>query len=373
MLRTTADVVVVGAGVIGCAIARELAAARHRVVVVERDSPGAGASSAAAGILSPQAEADGPSPLLDICLESRGMFPRLVEELRGETGIDVHYRTTGTVFLALSNHEEERLESRFAWQTASGLPVERLSAGRMATLEPAVAAGMRIALRFPYDHQVDNGALTRGLAASAERRGTQFRMGAEVTRVLVGSGKVEGVALGPGRIYAPSVVICGGAWSAQIETGGPELPVVPVRGQMLALEIERVRIDRVVYTEHGYLVPRLDGRILVGSTMEHAGFDARPTAKGIGSLLAIAQTIVPALEEARISSIWAGLRPGTSDGLPILGPAGGPWPSGLYFATGHFRNGVLLAPLTARLLVEAIVSGKTPAPLQPFLATRFVG
>ena len=301
------------------------------------------------------------------------MFPRLVEELRGETGIDVHYRTTGTVFLALSNEEEEKLEKRFAWQTAAGLPVERLSAGRVATLEPAVAAGMRIALRFPYDHQIDNVALTHALVASAERRGTQFRIGAEVTRVLAGSGKVEGVALGPGRIYAPRVVVCSGAWSAGIEVGGPKIPVVPVRGQMLALEDAKIRIDRVVYTEHGYLVPRLDGRILVGSTMEHAGFDARPTAKGIGSLLAVAQSVVPALEEAKISNIWAGLRPGTSDGLPILGPAGEAWPSGLYFATGHFRNGVLLAPLTARLLAEAIVSGKTPAPLEPFLAKRFTG
>ena len=168
MSQQSADVVVIGAGIIGSAIARELASTDLRVVVVERDAPGAGASNAAAGILSPQAEADAPSALLDLCIESRAIFPHLVEELREETGIDVPYRTTGTLYLALDDEEEARLNRRFEWQTSAGLPVERLSAGRVLTLEPAVSAGTRIALRFPYDHQIDNVVLSRALAASAE-------------------------------------------------------------------------------------------------------------------------------------------------------------------------------------------------------------
>lgn len=371
MLRTTADVVIVGAGVIGASVARELAAAGFSVVAVDRVPPGGGAASAAAaGILSPQAEADRASAFLDLCLESRALFPRLVEDLRAETGIDVPYRTTGTLYLAMDNKQEEKLERRYVWQSAAGLPVERISPGRLHTLEPSLASGTRIGLLFPYDHQIDNAELTRALVASAERRGVHFRSGVGVSAVMAENGKVTGVALGPGRIYASRVVVCGGAWSGLLDTGGPRLPVVPVRGQIVAIEGGDVGIDRVIITESGYLVPRLDGRILVGSTMEWVGFDARTTAGAIGRLLDFAQATAPALEQAPVAGIWAGLRPATEDGLPILGPAGPPWPEGLFFSTGHFRNGILLAPVSAQLLSEAIVSGRTSPLLRPFLASR---
>jgi glycine oxidase len=372
MSQNAADVIVVGAGIIGAALARELASARLSVVVVERDAPGAGASGAAAGILSPQAEADAPSPLLDLCLESRAIFPGLVEELRAETGIDVPYRTTGTLYLALDDEEESRLSRRFEWQTSAGLPVERLSAGRVLTLEPAVAAGARIALRFPYDHQIDTAVLTRALAVSAEARGARFVKGAEVHAILEEGGRVVGVALTNEKIRATRVVNCAGAWASALTGSGPRLPIEPVRGQMLALEHEELRLDRVIFTERGYLVPRLDGRILVGSTMERAGFDARPTVAGAAALLALARQVAPGLETATITALWAGLRPAAPDGLPVLGPAGAPWASGLYFATGHYRNGVLLAPVTARLLAESIITGKTSISLAPFAASRLL-
>jgi len=190
--------------------------------------------------------------------------------------------------------------------------------------------------------------------------------------VLVSGGRVAGVATATGLIHAPRVVICGGAWSGLIGSGGPRLPVKPVRGQMLALASSEARLDRIVFTERGYLVPRLDGPILVGSTAEDAGFEASATAGGMRALLDLACAVVPALERAAVAGIWAGLRPASQDGLPILGPAGSRWPDGLFFATGHFRNGILLAPLTARLVAEAIVSGRTSVPLEPFLASRFV-
>ena len=367
-----ADAVVVGAGVVGCAIARDLSAAGLSVVVIERDRPGCGASGAAAGILSPQAEADGPSPLLDLCLESRDMYPRLLEDLRIETGIEVPYRTSGTIFIATSDEEEARLETRFEWQTGAGLPIERISAGRVHTLEPGLAPGLHIALRFPYDHQIDNAELTRVLALAAVKRGAEMRAGVEATRLLVEGGKVRGVALGPGRVYSPRVILCAGAWSGLFDCGGPALAVHPIRGQIVALESNGTRFDRVIYTEKGYMVPRIDGRILVGSTMEHAGFAARPTAGGTRALLGLAQSLAPALERASIAGVWAGLRPAAEDGLPILGPAGPPWPDGLFFATGHFRNGILLAPLTARLLTESIFAEKPPAALDPFLASRLI-
>jgi len=167
-------------------------------------------------------------------------------------------------------------------------------------------------------------------------------------------------------------VNCAGAWASRLEGAGPRVPIEPVRGQMLALEHETLRLERVVFTERGYLVPRLDGRILVGSTMEKAGYDARPTVAGASSLLALARQVAPALESATISGVWAGLRPATPDGLPVLGEAGSPWPSGLYFAMGHYRNGVLLAPITARLLGEAITTGRTSISLAPFAASRFL-
>src|SRR6185436_17135783 len=301
MSQQSADIVVIGAGVIGSALARELAAAKLRVVVVERGAPGSGASSAAAGILSPQAEADAPSPLLDLCVESRALFPALVEDLREETGIDVPYRTTGTLYLALDDEEEARLNRRFEWQTSAGLPVERLSAGRVLTLEPGVAPGMRIALRFPYDHQIDNVTLTRALAESAKKRGARILEGAQVHAILADhDGRIAGISLETTTIRAPRVVNCAGAWASRLEGAGPRLPIVPVRGQMLSLEHETLRLERVVFTERGYLVPRLDGRILVGSTMEKAGYDARPTVAGAASLLALARQVAPALESATL-------------------------------------------------------------------------
>jgi glycine oxidase len=296
-----------------------------------------------------------------------------VEELREETGIDVPYRTTGTLYLALDDEEEARLSRRFEWQTSAGLPVERLSAGRVLTLEPGVAPGMRIALRFPYDHQIDNVVLTRALAESARQRGARILEGAEVRGILADhDGRIAGISLGTTTIRAPRVVNCAGAWASRLEGAGPRVPIEPVRGQMLALEHETLRLERVVFTERGYLVPRLDGRILVGSTMEKAGYDARPTVAGASSLLELASQVAPALESATITGVWAGLRPASPDGLPVLGEAGSPWPSGLYFATGHYRNGVLLAPITARLLGEAITTGRTSIPLEPFAASRFL-
>lgn len=372
MSRTIADVVVVGGGVIGCALARELGAAKLRVALVERDRTGAGASSAAAGILSPQAEADAPSLLLSLGIESRALFPRLVDELREETGIDVPYRTTGTLFIALDDDDEDRLEARYEWQRSAGLPVERLSGGRAITLEPAIIHGTRIALRFPYDHQIDSEVLNRALAASALQRGARLLEESSVTTLLIDRNRVEGVVAGGTEIHAPKVVICAGAWSGLIETGGPKVPVIPVRGQMVALEAGDSRIDRVIFTEKGYLVPRLDGRIFVGSTMERVGFDSSVTAGGVSSLLSLARAVAPALDKAKIVGSWAGLRPGTEDGLPILGVAGEPWPEGLVFATGHFRNGILLAPITARLVGDAVISGKSSSALEPYRAARFL-
>jgi glycine oxidase len=365
------DVIIVGAGVIGCALARELARASLRVLVVERDRPGAGASSAAAGILSPQAEADAMSPLLELGLEGRALFPTLLEELRAETGIEVPYRTSGTLYIALDRDEEESLERRYVWQTAAGLPVERLSGGRVMTLEPAISTRVRLGLRFPYDHQVDNETLCRALAASAERRGARILLGREVASLLAEQDRIVGVATATETYKAPVVVLAAGAWSGLIDCAGRTLPTSPVKGQMAVLETEAMRLDRVIYREHAYLVPRLDGRILSGSTTEIAGFDTHPTARGIAGLLEQAQAIAPSLADARIVGFYAGLRPGTPDGLPILGPAGAGWPDGLWFATGHYRNGILLAPITGRLIAEAIVSARPSLSLVPFEAARF--
>lgn len=362
-------VLVVGGGVIGCALARRLARAGHAVLVVERDEPGSHATWAAAGMLAPLAEADEPGPFLDLLRASRALHPALAAELREETGIDVGYRDEGSILVASEAAEVEALERRHAWQSTAGFPVERLTPAEAVRQEPALAPDLLAALRFPEDHQVDNRLLGRALWRAAERAGARFRTGETVRAVAVEGGRATGVVLDSGeRLPAGAVVVAAGSWAGALQGLPRPLPVTPVLGQLLALRTDPHAFRQVIHSARGYLVPRADGRLLVGATVERVGFREGVTAAGILNLLGTALALAPSLAGAPLLECWSGLRPGTPDGLPILGAD--PEADRLYHATGHYRNGILLAPITAELLAREIEGARVDA-LAPFSLARF--
>jgi glycine oxidase len=366
----TADVVVVGGGVIGCAVARRAAREGLRVVVVERGTPGREASWAAAGMLSPLAEAAGPGPLLDLLLAARSMFPAYAASLREETGVDAGYSDAGTLYLALREEDEAELEARFAWQSAAGLGVQRLDAAASREAEPAVSPAVRMALRFPGDHQVDNRALGAALWSAACAAGAEFRLGVPATRLLREGARVAGVECAGGeRIAAGAVVLAGGAWAGRLEGLPRPLPVEPVHGQLVAMETIPPLFRHVVDTPRGYLVPRSAGRVIAGATVERTGDRKAVTPRGLLRLLSAAVEAAPALEDAAVVESWSGLRPGTPDGLPVLGPD--PEMEGLVYATGHHRNGILLAPLTGERVGALLAGGGWGAEMAPFGIGRF--
>lgn len=368
-MASVADTVVIGGGVIGCALARHLARNGLDVCLVERGEPGAEASSAAAGMLSPLAEADRPGPFLNLLLRSRARFPALASALQEETGIGVGYHDAGTLLLALTDEDEVELQARHAWQRTAGLAVEHISAPEALALEPALSPALRGALRFPGDHQVDNRLLARALWTAAMRAGATPIRGT-VEQIVATAGRVEGVQLKDRtRIAAGAVVIAAGSWAGRLGGLARPLPVFPVHGQMLALQTAPPLLTHVVDSPRGYLVPRADGRIIVGTTVEDTGFAKRVTPAGLVRLLGGALEMVPSLAGAALVESWSGLRPGTPDHLPILG--GDPQVRNLFYATGHFRNGILLVPVTAEAVGALVLGQPSPIDLAPFAVERF--
>lgn len=354
------DVLVVGAGVIGCAIARALVGAGVSTLLLDRGEPGSEASSAAAGMLAPLAEARGASDFLELLRASVQRFPALAAELLRETGRDVALRREGTLLLSLTAEDDAELEERYRWQSRAGLPVQRLDGETARSLEPAISPAVRQALRFAEDHQVDNRLLAAALAEAAAHAGAELRR-AEVEGVLVAGGRAEGVALRGGeRVEAGRVVIAAGCWSGRLAGLPRPLPVRPVHGQLMALRA-KLELGHVVDTPRVYLVPRREGRVIVGTTVEEIGYRTEVTPAALTRLRAAAAEAVPALADAPLLESWSGLRPGTPDDLPIIGPD--PAVEGLLYATGHYRNGILLAPITAEI-VRALVLGESP-PMDP--------
>ncbi len=266
--ESAADVVIVGGGVIGCAIARRAARDGLSVVVLERGTPGMEASWAAAGMLSPLAEADAPGPFLDLLVRAREMYPAYAAALREDTGVDVAYADAGTLYAALREEDEAELEARWRWQSAAGLTLQRLTAAEAREAEPALSPAVRGALRCPGDHQVDNRALGAALWSAAARAGAEFWLGAHALRVLRDGDRAAGVECADGeRIGAGSVVLAGGAWAGRMEGLPRPVPVEPVHGQLLAMETAPPLFRHVVDSPRCYLVPRVDGRVIAGATV----------------------------------------------------------------------------------------------------------
>jgi glycine oxidase len=361
-VKVTADVAVVGGGVIGLALARELSFRGVDVVVIERGRTGEEASSAAAGLLTAQSDASAPSPFFDFARESRDLYPQWTGAIEQETGLSVGWRPTGV----LRCGPAEVLD-RFLWQLDSGLPIERLDAGEIHRHSAGrIAPDVRDALFFPRDSVVYSRWLVRALRRSLEMRGVRVLEGVAVTRFLIERETCRGVATSEGTLSAARVVDAAGAWASLDPTLPFAVPVEPVRGQIVELA-DAGPFPTVLESEDVYLVPRADGRVLVGATIERTGFRKEVTAAGVARLLTAAIALAPSLETALFSDAWAGLRPGTPDGLPLIGES----PiRALYLAAGHFRNGVLLAPITA-LRVADLVTGVAVNDLAPFAPERF--
>lgn len=367
------DVLIVGGGVIGCAIAYACAAAGLAVTLIESERLGAGASGAAAGMLAPQVEAHQPDDFFAFGLAGRAEHARLAPQLLADVGVDVEYRQTGILRLALEEREAVDLRGRAAWQASQGLAAEWLAPQDVGRLEPAFAgaAGRRLvgALWLPEEGQVHSPRLVRALAAAAIRRGATFREGLPALALERDGDRIRGVQTPAGRLQAGTTVLAAGAWSGALAAGaGLHLPVEPIKGQIIALGSLQHAPRHILWSGQCYVAPKADGLVIVGATEERAGFDRRPTLSGMLQLALGATELLPELGRLSVETQWGGLRPAVPDRLPVIG-----WAAGcrnLLFATAHFRNGVLLGPLTGKLVTE-LLQGQEPSwDLTPYTPQR---
>ncbi|HEY7663310.1 MAG TPA: glycine oxidase ThiO [Xanthobacteraceae bacterium] len=372
--RQMPTVAIIGAGAIGLAIAWRLAARGASVAVFDKGAAGAGASHAAAGMLAACCEAEpGEDALVTLGRASQARWPGFAAELERASGIDVGLRPEGTLVLALTADDQARLGHQLEFQHQLGLPLQWISAAETRRREPHLAGKLAGAVLSPQDTQVDNRKLTTALRVAAEAAGASINEHRAVSAIWSHAGRVRGIVLADGsEIAADIVVLAAGAWSREITGLAPELrpPVRPIKGQMLALRMNPATplLNHVVWAPGAYLVPRRDGRLLVGATVEEKGYDASLTAGGILTLLEAAWRAVPAVEELPIEEMWVGHRPGSRDDAPILGPA--PL-EGLIYATGHHRNGILLTPITADAIAQLALDGVVDPAIRPFAIERF--
>ncbi|MBL8148570.1 MAG: glycine oxidase ThiO [Blastocatellia bacterium] len=364
-------IIVIGGGLIGCAVATELASRNFQVLLFEKHFPGQEASWASAGMLAPQTEAKNPDPLFQLCIKSSSMYKDYVQELKEITGLDPCYRTSGAIQIAFDQSSIEQLLQSHKWQFEQGLKIEWLTHQQALDLEPNLSNEVAGALFYQDEFQIDNRKLVETLITAAERKGVEIHSGCQVTEILTDNYSVTGIVANEKRYSACKVINAAGSWGSMLKVEDRFLPkVFPVRGQMVSLKTSPSLLKQTVHFDHYYLVPRFDGTIIVGSTTEQVGYEKRVTTAGLESLLANAQKVVPTLATASFKEAWAGLRPATEDGLPILGQH--PEISGLIFATGHYRNGVLLVPITAKLIAELVEKEQEPDQLLPFSPARFL-
>ncbi|MGC1484153.1 MAG: glycine oxidase ThiO [Candidatus Acidiferrum sp.] len=362
------DVAIAGGGLIGGSIALELAQAGLRVGLFDRQEPGREASWAGAGILSPAPEGSAMIPLVPLGRASMGIYPGFVHMVEEISGQRAGYRPKGTLQALFARDAREELSTVIALHHGLGLKAEPLSALDARALEPSLNEDLEAAVLRPEEASIDNRALTGAVLEAARRSGVQLFPLSGAEAIWREDDRCVGLNLKNEKIEAQWTVIAAGCFSASIEGAAAYVPVRPAKGQMVALRADDLKIERVLWAEKIYLVPRDDGRILAGATVEHTGFDKTLTAGGIEKILAAAIELSPGLSDARVEETWAGLRPDSPDHLPILGPTD---IDGLLIATGHFRSGILLAPITARLVREWVTQRHVSVDWERFSPMRF--
>jgi glycine oxidase len=372
---TSAEVVVVGGGVIGCSIAHQLALAGASVALVERGQLASGASGVAAGMLAPQVEAPFADAFFELSLAGRASHAPLAEQLRDEVGLDVEYRATGILRVARTEAERVDLQRMQRWQKERGLRAEWIEPAALGECEPLLAgvAGRLLAggLWLPDEAQVRSPRLVQALADAAVRHGARVYESTWATSIEPSGGRVGGVRTQHGVISADTVVLAAGVWSSELlHTVGLDLPLAPVKGQIISLQARDNRPRQVIWSGECYLVPRVDGQIVLGATEEEGNYDARPTLAGVGRLTEAVLEFLPAAGALHVEGAWAGLRPAVPDRRPVVGLV--PGFDNLVLATAHYRNGVLLGPLTAQAVADLILRDQLPQAWAPFGVDRFL-
>ena len=363
--------IVMGGGIIGCSVAWRLAAEGVVTTVLERGRVGREASWAAAGMIAPQAEAEGPGPFFDFCMKARDTFDGIVDRLVREGGVDPEYDRAGILYVALDADERVQLERRASWQRSVGAPLEELSGAEARRVEPMLSPEAVYAIHMPTNRRTDNRKLTQAYAAAARKAGAEFVEGARVEALATRGERAVGVLMDDGSTLEADVVVnAAGAWAGEIRgLEADRVKLHPVRGQIVCFEVAPETIGPALFSLRGYVVPRRDGRLLAGSTMEEAGYDKSVTLAGLDKIARGAAAIVPTLGAATFREAWAGLRPATRDLLPVLGFS--PSASNVLWAAGHFRSGILLSAITGEIIAD-LVKGRRPAvELSAFSAARF--
>jgi glycine oxidase len=370
-MTQTRDVVVVGGGIIGLTVAYYLAREQVQVTLVERGDVGREASWAAAGYLSYQGGSSAPGPRLDLMRASRCMYDGWMEELREFTAADTGFWRCGLLELCLDDVTARDMQERLAWQRATGFQVEWLDAAAIRQRQPYLAPELPVqgGLLFPEVAQVRPPRLLKALTETVIRQGVQVRAHTPVSAINYDGDHVTGVTVGNGEVIsAPIVVNAAGSWAAQLGPIMSRLPVKPIKGAIVLLETPAPPTRELLDTPQGALYPRTDNKVLLGATLEDVGFDKRVTLASVDQLVHQAVTLMPVLKDATLVKAWTGLRPYSHDYLPYLGQV--PGVRGAYVATGHFRNGILLAPVTGLLMKEMILSQTPTLPLEPYDVAR---
>src|SRR5438034_2070667 len=363
------DAAIAGGGVIGGAVALELARGGLRVAVFDRQQLGQEASWASAGILSPAPESPGMIAMVPLGKASLALYPQFIAEVEEISGKSAGFRPKGTLEALFSHDTKAELSTIIALHHGLGLKAEPLRAEDARELEPALSEEVESAVLRPDEASVDNRALTAAILEAAQRSGVEIFSGNGAKAIWREKNHCAGLVLQNENVEAQWTIIAAGCFSAAIEGIARYAPVRPAKGQMAALRADELRIERVLWSEKIYLVPRNDGRIVAGATVEYDGFDKRTTAGGIEKILSAAIELAPGLVNARIEETWAGLRPDSPDHLPILGPTD---IDGLVMATGHFRSGILLTAITARLVREWITEQRVSVDWDRFSPLRFL-